>query len=112
VKFLKLLVLIVLCVCILGAGLMFALFNTDKITLDFVFFKTPEASIGIWLVFAAIFGTLIGFFINSLTIWALKTRLRSKSRRLDVANRELDELRSPAKEAQPKKELQTQAAFG
>ena len=101
-KFLKLLVLIVLCVCILGAGLMFALFNTDKITLNFIFFETPEASVGIWLVLSAIFGTLIGFFINSLTIWALKTRLRSKTKRLESANRQLDDLRASKTELKPK----------
>jgi uncharacterized integral membrane protein len=98
VKVIKLVVLIVLSVCILSAGVMFAIYNTDRITLDFIFFKTPEASVGIWLVFSAIFGTLVGFFINGLTIWGLKTRLRSKSKRLEAANKRLEDAHSSSTE--------------
>jgi len=94
VRFLIKILVLLLCLLILFVGVLFAINNTDKIALDFVFFKTFELSIGMWLVIAMAIGGVIGFLLNSVALIALKARLKRARKKSESADKELAVLRT------------------
>jgi len=94
VRFIIKILVFLLCILILLIGLFFAINNTEKIALDFVFFNTFELSIGIWLVLSLAIGGIIGFSLNAVALVALKTRLRRARKKVEAADKELATLRT------------------
>ncbi|KXJ55211.1 MAG: putative membrane protein [Neptuniibacter pectenicola] len=92
-RFLKTLILILLCLAVLLIGIMFTIHNTEKVVIDLVFFQLPEASLSIWLIATFLMGGFIGVTLSVMTVWMLKTRLGSARRKIATTQKELDQLR-------------------
>lgn len=92
-RFLKTLIIVLLCLAVLLVGIMFTIHNTDKVVIDLVFFQLPEASLSIWLIATFLAGGFIGILLSVMTVWMLKTRLGSARRKIATTQKELDQLR-------------------
>lgn len=92
-RFLKTLIIILLCLAVLLVGIMFTIHNTDKVVIDLVFFQLPEASLSIWLIATFLMGGFMGILLSVMTVWMLKTRLGSARRKIATTQKELDQLR-------------------
>ncbi|MGB0662287.1 MAG: LapA family protein [Pontibacterium sp.] len=95
-RFLKTLLLVVVALLVAFVGILFTINNTEIVGVDLVFFQLPEVSLATTLIITFILGGVCGVVINTLSVMALKTRLRAQSRRLHNAQAELDKLRAPA----------------
>ena len=49
-RWLKLFLLLLVCFVILFIGAAFAWHNTDKVSIDLLFFELPQASLSLWLI--------------------------------------------------------------
>lgn len=92
-RWIKTLVVGLLCLAVLMVGILFAIHNTDKVTIDLVFIQLPEASLSLWLIATFVLGGFLGVIISVATILMLRTRLGSARRRVDHKQKELDQLR-------------------
>jgi len=93
-RLLKALVLFVACVFVLFIGWTFATLNTDLVKIDLLFVTLPEASLSVWLMASFVLGGIAGVVISSVLVMTLKVRLGAARRKIDVANKELDQLRT------------------
>jgi len=93
VRFLKTLIVILLCLVVLLVGIMFTIHNTEKVVIDLVFIQLPEASLSLWLIATFLAGGFIGVLLSIMTVWMLKTRLGSARRKIASTQKELDQLR-------------------
>jgi len=94
VRWLKLLLLLVLCLIILFAGIMFTVYNTQKVSIDLVLFQLPQASLSLWLIAFFVVGGVLGTILSTIVIVSLKTKLSLARRKIDAANKELDAYRN------------------
>ncbi len=92
-RFLKTLIVILLCLVVLLVGIMFTIHNTEKVVIDLVFIQLPEASLSLWLIATFLAGGFIGVLLSIMTVWMLKTRLGSARRKIASTQKELDQLR-------------------
>ncbi len=93
-RWLKTLLLVVLCLVILFVGILFTIHNTDKVSIDLILVQLPQASLSLWLIAAFVCGGILGILLSSVAVLGLKTRLRSARKRLAVAQRELEQERT------------------
>jgi len=94
VNWLKNLITIVLGLIVIGVGILFTIHNTDRVSIDLVFFQLPEASLSLWLIATFVLGALCGILLSIVVILSLKTRLRSSQRKVMAFRKELDQLRT------------------
>lgn len=92
-RFLKTLIVGLLCLAVLLIGIMFTIHNTDKVTIDLVFFQLPEASLSVWLIATFVLGGFFGVLLSVMTVLMLRTRLGSARRKIASTQKELDQLR-------------------
>lgn len=92
-RFIKTLVVALLCIVVLMIGIFFTIHNTEKVAIDLVFFQLPEASLSVWLIAAFFTGGLIGILLSITTVFMLRTRLGSARRKIASTQKELDQLR-------------------
>ncbi len=95
-RWLKTILVGVLCLAVLFVGMQFTFHNTGKVVIDLVFVQLPEASLSLWLIATFVLGGFIGVMLSVLTIVLLRTRLGSTRRRMASAQKELDQLRTSA----------------
>ncbi|UTW14137.1 LapA family protein [Marinobacterium rhizophilum] len=93
-RWLKTLLLIILCLVILFVGILFTIHNTDKVTIDLILVQLPQASLSLWLIAAFVCGGVLGVLLSSVAILGLKTRLRSARKRLTIAHHDLERQRA------------------
>ena len=93
-NWLKNLITIVLGLIVIGVGILFTIHNTDRVSIDLVFFQLPEASLSLWLIATFVLGALCGILLSIVAILSLKTRLRSSQRKVMAFRKELDQLRT------------------
>lgn len=93
-NWLKKLILTLLALIVIGIGILFTIHNTQPVSIDLVFFTSPEASLSLWLIAVFVLGGVCGMLLSSLTLVALKTRLRSSRRKEQAFRQELDQLRT------------------
>ena len=93
-RWLKTLIVGVLCLAMLLVGILFTIHNTQKVIIDLVVIQLPEASLSLWLMAFLGLGAVLGVLLSVVTVLVLKTRLGSARRRFNSAQRELDELRT------------------
>jgi uncharacterized integral membrane protein len=63
----------------LAIGAIFAIFNDEQISVNFVFLQASHASIGFWLLLFMFVGVLLGIFSSSLMVFRYyRIFLRSK----------------------------------
>ena len=56
-------------------GALFALNNKQTIGVDFIYFKGPEISLGLWLMLFLMLGGLLGVVVSSLMIGSYRRKL-------------------------------------
>jgi putative membrane protein len=93
VRFLKTLIVGLLCLTVLLIGIMFTIHNTEKVAIDLVFFQLPEASLSVWLIATFVLGGILGVALSIMTVLMLRTRLGSARRKIASTQKELDQLR-------------------
>jgi putative membrane protein len=94
VRWLRTLLLVVLCLVILFVGILFTIHNTDKVSIDLILVQLPQASLSLWLIAAFVCGGVLGILLSSVAVLGLKTRLRSARKRLAVAQHDLERQRA------------------
>ncbi|WP_299178198.1 LapA family protein [uncultured Neptuniibacter sp.] len=92
-RFLKTLIVGLLCLTVLLIGIMFTIHNTEKVAIDLVFFQLPEASLSVWLIATFVLGGILGVALSIMTVLMLRTRLGSARRKIASTQKELDQLR-------------------
>lgn len=92
-RFIKKILIAVLCALAFFIGLMMTISNTASVGIDLVFVQLPDAPLGVWLATVFLAGTVIGLLISSLIVFALRTRVGSLKRKLATSQQELDQLR-------------------
>lgn len=93
-RWLKTLLVVVLCIAFLFVGIGFALLNTEQVSIDLFFFKLPQASLSLWLMASFVLGGVCGVMISGMALVMFKTQLGAARRKIQAANRELDQLRT------------------
>ncbi|WP_040879772.1 lipopolysaccharide assembly protein LapA domain-containing protein [Marinobacterium rhizophilum] len=93
-RWLRTLLLIILCLVFLFVGILFTIHNTDKVSIDLILVTLPQASLSLWLIAAFVCGGVLGLLLSSVAILGLKTRLRSARKRLSIAQHDLEQQRA------------------
>jgi|TARA_B110000285_G_scaffold38703_1_gene41988 uncharacterized integral membrane protein len=76
VRALWLFVQFILVVAIALMGALFAMENSQLVTVNFVVFSSPAISLGLWLLLFLATGTILGIITNSLIIGSYRRKLR------------------------------------
>ncbi len=93
-NWLKKLILTLLALLVIGIGILFTIHNTQPVSIDLVFFTSPQASLSLWLIAVFVLGGICGMLLSALSLLALRTRLSSSRRREQAFRKELDQLRT------------------
>lgn len=93
-RFLKTLLVWILCLAMLLVGIMFTSYNTQTVAIDLLVVQLPEASLSLWLLAFLGVGAVAGVALSMFTVLVLRTRLGAARRRYTSTRRELDELRT------------------
>jgi uncharacterized integral membrane protein len=88
------LLLLVLCIVIAFAGIMFTIHNTEKVSIDLIFLQLPEASLSLWLIAFFVIGGISGTILSTFAILGLKTKLNLSRRKVESVNKELEAYRA------------------
>ena len=65
--------ILVIAVALVGA--VFAMENSQPLTVSFILFNSPEISLGFWLLVFLSVGTLLGIFASSVIIASYRRKL-------------------------------------
>ena len=76
VRALWLFVQFILVVAIALMGALFAMENSQLVTVNFVVFSSPAISLGLWLLLFLTTGTILGIITSSLIIGSYRRKLR------------------------------------
>jgi len=61
--------------CYRSSGRLFAMENSQLISVNFILFSTPTISLGLWLLIFVASGTLLGIFASSVIIANYRRKL-------------------------------------
>lgn len=95
-RWLKMLLVLVLCLVFLFCGWTFATLNTELVAINLFFFTLPEASLSLWLMASFVVGGIAGVVVSSVFVMLLKLKLQAAKRKMSAADKELDQLRTAA----------------
>ena len=95
-RWIKTLLILILCIAFLFCGWTFATLNTEQVSIDLFFMALPEASLSLWLMASFVLGGIIGVVVSSMVVMMLKLKLQGAQRKIAAANKELDQLRTTA----------------
>lgn len=93
-RWLKYLIIVMLCLFALVIGIGFAVLNTDDVVIDLFFVTLPSASLSLWLMASFVLGGIVGILTTGAGVMLLKTQLKAAQRKVIAANQELDKLRT------------------
>lgn len=93
-RWLKMFIVLLLCVAIGFVGVMFTIHNTEKVSIDLIFVTLPQASLSLWLIASFVLGGFLGFILSGMAIVALKTRLMTSRRKVASVTKELEQFRN------------------
>ncbi|MAA70249.1 MAG: hypothetical protein CL679_00825 [Bermanella sp.] len=81
-----------LALLIIGCGIVLNLRNGELVSLDFVFWQSPEISLGIVVVVSLLMGCILGMLINS--VWLLRVTRKSQKlqKQLDQSIKRLEQI--------------------
>lgn len=88
-RWLKLFIVLLICLVVGLVGIMFTIHNTEKVSIDLIFLQLPEASLSLWLIAFFVAGGILGTVLSTLAVIGLKTKLNLSNRRVEAANKEL-----------------------
>lgn len=92
----KLILTLAVGLLVLLAGILFAIHNTTKVSIDLIWIELPEASLSLWLIGFFVVGTLLGALLTSTRSLVLSARLSSTSRKKRKAEEQLKRLQQPS----------------
>ncbi len=93
-RWLKMLLLLVLCIVIAFVGIMFTIHNTEKVSIDLIFLQLPEASLSLWLIAFFVVGGISGTVLSTFAIISLRAKLNLSRRKVQSVSKELAEYRA------------------
>ncbi|WP_290700537.1 lipopolysaccharide assembly LapA domain-containing protein [Amphritea sp.] len=93
-RWLKTLLVLILCIAFLFCGWTFATLNTELVSINLFFVTLPEASLSLWLMASFVIGGVAGVLVSGLFVMLLKLKLKSARRKINAADKELDKLRT------------------
>lgn len=88
-RWLKMLLLLVLCIVIAFVGIMFTIHNTEKVSIDLIFLQLPEASLSLWLIAFFVVGGISGTVLSTFAIISLRAKLNLSRRKVQSVSKEL-----------------------
>lgn len=88
----KLILTLAVGLLVLLLGVLFAIHNTAKVSIDLIWIELPEASLSLWLISFFVVGTLLGAVLTSARSLMLSARLSSTSRKQRKAEDQLKRL--------------------
>lgn len=89
----KVLIILVVLFLVLVA-LVFSLNNQMAVSLNFLLFETPPHGVAVWIILAFVIGAVTGILITVLATVKTSVARRHLQRRLDRAERALEESRA------------------
>ena len=91
----KLILTLAVGLLVLLLGVLFTIHNTDKVSIDLIWFQLPEASLSLWLIGFFVAGTLLGMILTSIRSLMLSARLSSTNRKQRKTQEQLKRLQQP-----------------
>ena len=91
----KLILTLAVGLLVLLLGVLFTIHNTDKVSIDLIWFQLPEASLSLWLIGFFVAGTLLGMILTSIRSLMLSARLSSTNRKQRKTEEQLKRLQQP-----------------
>lgn len=88
-RWLKMLLVLIICIFVLLVGVLFTIHNTDKVAIDLIFVQLPQASLSLWLIAFFVTGGILGTFLSTFAILGLKTKLNISKRKEQAVSKEL-----------------------
>ncbi len=92
--FQKIIVLLVMILVVI-AVLVFSMNNQMEVSLNFLFFETRPRGVAVWLILGFVFGILLGVVVTLMTTVRVSVSRRHLRKRLDKAERALEQNRTP-----------------
>lgn len=92
----KLILTLAVGLLVLLVGVLFAIHNTAKVSIDLIWIELPEASLSLWLIGFFVAGTLLGALLTGTRSLILSARLNSTSRKRRKAEEQLKRLQQPS----------------
>lgn len=93
-RWLKMLLVLLLCLVILFVGITFATVNEAKVSIDLIFIQLPERSISLWLIAFFVVGGICGTFLSTFAILSLKAKLSLANRKVTAISKQLEAFRA------------------
>lgn len=91
----KLILTLAVGLLVLLLGVLFTIHNTDKVSIDLIWLRLPEASLSLWLIGFFVAGTLLGMILTSTRSLMLSARLSSTNRKQRKTEEQLKRLQQP-----------------
>ncbi|MEH6444601.1 MAG: LapA family protein [Oceanospirillaceae bacterium] len=88
-RWLKMLLVLIICILVLLVGVLFTIHNTDKVAIDLIFVQLPQASLSLWLIAFFVAGGILGTILSTFAILGLKTKLNISRRKEQAVSKEL-----------------------
>jgi uncharacterized integral membrane protein len=83
VRAIKSFVKAILLLAVAMVGALFALYNKQPTSVDFIYIRGPEISLGLWLMLFLMFGALLGVLVSSLMVGSYRRKLGRFKKRDD-----------------------------
>lgn len=88
----KLILTLAVGLLVLLLGVLFAIRNTAKVSIDLIWIELPEASLSLWLIGFFVIGIALGVVLTSARSMLLAARLSRTSRKQRKAEEQLKRL--------------------
>lgn len=92
----KLILTLAVGLLVLLLGVLFAIRNTAKVSIDLIWIELPEASLSLWLIGFFVIGIALGVVLTSARSMLLAARLSRTSRKQRKAEEQLKRLQQPS----------------
>ncbi len=81
--------ILILVVALVLFAMLFTLNNQQSVALDFLVYRTPEASVALWLVVALILGGVLGALATSFAVFRASHARRKAEKQLHRSEKSL-----------------------
>ncbi|GGY65444.1 lipopolysaccharide assembly protein LapA domain-containing protein [Marinobacter zhanjiangensis] len=88
-------ILLLVVILVAVAVLVFSMNNQMAVSLNFLFFETQPRGVAVWLILGFIFGLLLGVVLTLMATVRVSVSRRQLRKRLDKAERALEQNRAP-----------------
>ena len=95
-KFLRTIFAVIIVLCTLAVGVLFALQNDTPVPLDMLIYSFAPKSLALWLLVALALGGVLGMLMSSGIALRQRAAIGAPRRQLEKVRAELDTLRTAA----------------